>query len=142
MTTTTKTNLMVPNKLNAFNRVKLIAMADAGVRHSAIARDLGITQQSVLYHVNRQKQLVDKYTDKTATVSHKEARSKLEKTTIESLSLLSKAGSTLVTNGYLVGSTYYATLQEVKDVAVIGDSVKTITVTATQTVGLVEQKEG
>ena len=138
MTTTTN----VPNRLTAFNRVKLIAMADAGVRHSAIAKELSNTQQAVIYHVDRQKELVDKYTDKTATVSHKEARSKLEKTTIESLSLLSKAGSTLVTNGYLVGSTYYATLQEVKDVAVIGDSVKTITVTATQTVGLVEQKEG
>jgi predicted transcriptional regulator len=128
MTTTTKTNLMVPNKLTAFNRVKLIAMADAGVRHSAIARDLGITQQAVMYHVDRQKTLTDKYstsTDDAPTITSQPPK-----------------GDTLVTKGYLVGSTYYGTFAEVASAVTIGDTVETITVTSTQVVGLVEQKEG
>ncbi len=128
MTTTTKTNLMVPNKLTAFNRVKLIAMADAGVRHSAIARDLGITQQAVMYHVDRQKTLTDKYstsTDDAPTMTSQPPK-----------------GDTLVTKGYLVGSTYYGTFAEVASAVTIGDTVETITVTSTQVVGLVEQKEG
>jgi len=128
MTTTTKTNLMVPNKLTAFNRVKLIAMADAGVRHSAIARDLGITQQAVMYHVDRQKTLTDKYstsTDDAPTMTSQPPK-----------------GDTLVTKGYLVGSTYYGTFAEVASAVTIGDTVETITVTSTQVVGLVESKEG
>ena len=126
MTITTKTNVMVPNKLTAFNRVKLVAMADAGVRHSAIARDLGITQQAVMYHVDRQKTLTDKYstsTDDAPTMS-------------------TMTSHTLVTKGYLVGSTYYGTFAEVASAVTIGDTVETITVTSTQVVGLVEQKEG
>lgn len=128
MTTTTKTNLMVPNKLTAFNRVKLVAMADAGVRHSAIARDLGITQQAVMYHVDRQKTLIAKYstsTDDVPTITSQPPK-----------------GDTLVTKGYLVGSTYYGTFAEVASAVTIGDTVETITVTSTQVVGLVESKEG
>ena len=128
MTTTTKTNLMVPNKLTAFNRVKLIAMADAGVRHSAIARDLGITQQAVMYHVDRQKALTDKYSTSTDDVP--------------TMTSQPPKGDTLVTKGYLVGSTYYGTFAEVASAVTIGDTVETITVTSTQVVGLVEQKEG
>ena len=119
---------MVPNKLTAFNRVKLIAMADAGVRHSAIARDLGITQQAVMYHVDRQKTLTDKYstsTDDAPTMTSQPPK-----------------GDTLVTKGYLVGSTYYGTFAEVASAVTIGDTVETITVTSTQVVGLVESKEG
>lgn len=128
MTTTTKTNLMVPNKLTAFNRVKLIAMADAGVRHSAIARDLGITQQAVMYHVDRQKTLTDKYSTSTDDAPNMTSQP--------------PKGDTLVTKGYLVGSTYYGTFAEVASAVTIGDTVETITVTSTQVVGLVEQKEG
>ena len=128
MTTTTKTNLMVPNKLTAFNRVKLIAMADAGVRHSAIARDLGITQQAVMYHVDRQKTLTDKYSTSTDDVP--------------TMTSQPPKGDTLVTKGYLVGSTYYGTFAEVASAVTIGDTVETITVTSTQVVGLVESKEG
>ena len=128
MTTTTKTNLMVPNKLTAFNRVKLIAMADAGVRHSAIARDLGITQQAVMYHVDRQKTLTDKYSTSTDDAP--------------TMTIQKPKGDTLVTKGYLVGSTYYGTFAEVASAVTIGDTVETITVTSTQVVGLVEQKEG
>ncbi len=131
MTTTTKTNLMVPNKLTAFNRVKLIAMADAGVRHSAIARDLGITQQAVMYHVDRQKTLTDKYSTSTDDAP-----------TTSTMTSQPPKGDTLVTKGYLVGSTYYGTFAEVASAVTIGDTVETITVTSTQVVGLVEQKEG
>jgi len=131
MTTTTKTNLMVPNKLTAFNRVKLIAMADAGVRHSAIARDLGITQQAVMYHVDRQKTLTDKYSTSTDDAP-----------TMSTMTSQPPKGDTLVTKGYLVGSTYYGTFAEVASAVTIGDTVETITVTSTQVVGLVETKEG
>jgi len=129
MTTTTKTNLMVPNKLTAFNRVKLIAMADAGVRHSAIARDLGITQQAVMYHVDRQKTLTDKYstsTDDAPTMS----------------TMTSHTTPDHKVTGYLVGNKFYLDLQAVKDVVQIGDTVQTVNVTSTQVVGLVESKEG
>jgi len=129
MTTTTKTNLMVPNKLTAFNRVKLIAMADAGVRHSAIARDLGITQQAVMYHVDRQKTLTDKYstsTDDAPTMS----------------TMTSHTTPDHKVTGYLVGNKFYLDLQAVKDVVQIGDTVQTVNVTSTQVVGLVETKEG
>jgi uncharacterized membrane protein YiaA len=51
-------------------------------------------------------------------------------------------GDTLVTKGYLVGSTYYGTFAEVASAVTIGDTVETITVTSTQVVGLVESKEG
>jgi len=129
MTTTTKTNMMVPNKLTAFNRVKLIAMADAGVRHSAIARDLGITQQAVMYHVDRQKTLTDKYstsTDDAPTMS----------------TITSHTTPDHKVTGYLVGNKFYLDLQAVKDVVQIGDTVQTVNVTSTQVVGLVESKEG
>jgi hypothetical protein len=129
MTTTTKTNLMVPNKLTAFNRVKLIAMADAGVRHSAIARDLGITQQAVMYHVDRQKTLTDKYstsTDDAPTMS----------------TMTSHTTPDHKVSGYLVGNKFYLDLKAVKDVVQIGDTVQTVNVTSTQVVGLVESKEG
>ena len=131
MTITTKTNVMVPNKLTAFNRVKLVAMADAGVRHSAIARDLGITQQAVMYHVDRQKTLTDKYSTSTDDAP-----------TMSTMTSHKPKGDTLVTKGYLVGSTYYGTFAEVASAVTIGDTVETITVTSTQVVGLVEQKEG
>ena len=132
MSINTKTNLMVPNKLTAFNRVKLIAMADAGVRHSAIARDLGITQQAVIYHVDRQKELTAKYTVSTDDVP----------TMISTMTSQPPKGDTLVTKGYLVGSTYYGTFDEVVAVVTLGDTVETVTVTSTQVVGLVETKEG
>ena len=41
-----------------------------------------------------------------------------------------------------MGSTYYGTFAEVASAVTIGDTVETITVTSTQVVGLVEQKEG
>jgi len=51
-------------------------------------------------------------------------------------------GDTLVTKGYLVGSKYYGTFDEVVAVVTLGDTVETVTVTSTQVVGLVESKEG
>jgi len=64
------------------------------------------------------------------------------KPTMSTMTTPQSKGDTLVTNGYLVGNTYYATLLDVKDVVRIGDTIETITVTSTQVVGLVEQKEG
>lgn len=128
MTTTTKNNTMGPNKLTAFNRVKLIAMGDAGVRKSVIARDLDVDPMTVAYHINRQKELIAKYstsTDDAPTMTSQPPK-----------------GDTLVTKGYLVGSTYYGTFAEVASAVTIGDTVETITVTSTQVVGLVESKEG
>ena len=126
MTTTTKNNAMGPNKLTAFNRVKLLAMHDAGVRKSVIARDLDVDPMTVAYHINRQKELITKYsTDDAPTMTIQKPK-----------------GDTLVTKGYLVGSTYYGTFAEVASAVTIGDTVETITVTSTQVVGLVESKEG
>ena len=130
MTTTTKNNAMGPNKLTAFNRVKLIAMRDAGVRKSVIARDLDVDPMTVAYHINRQKELIAKYavsTDDAPTMS----------TTMTS----QKTPDHKVT-GYLVGNKFYLDLQAVKDVVQIGDTVQTVNVTSTQVVGLVETKEG
>ena len=132
MTINTKTNAMGPNKLTAFNRVKLIAMRDAGVRKSVIARDLDVDPMTVAYHINRQKELIAKYavsTDDAPTMS-------------STMTSQPPKGDTLVTKGYLVGSTYYGTFAEVASAVTIGDTVETITVTSTQVVGLVEQKEG
>ena len=128
MTITTKTNAMGPNKLTAFNRVKLIAMRDAGVRKSVIARDLDVDPMTVAYHINRQKELVAKYSTSTDDVPNMTSQP--------------PKGNTLVTKGYLVGSTYYGTFAEVASAVTIGDTVETITVTSTQVVGLVESKEG
>ena len=126
MTTTTKNNAMAPNKLTPIARVKLLAMHDAGVRNSVIARDLGVWPCTVAYHIDRQKELVAKYsTDDAPTITIQKPK-----------------GDTLVTKGYLVGSTYYGTFAEVASAVTIGDTVETITVTSTQVVGLVEQKEG
>ena len=69
MTTTTKNNAMGPNKLTAFNRVKLLAMHDAGVRKSVIARDLDVDPMTVAYHINRQKELITKYSTDDAPTS-------------------------------------------------------------------------
>ena len=128
MTITTKTNLQVPNKLTPFNRVKLIAMADAGVRKSVIARDLDVGPWTVAYHIDRQKELVAKYSTSTDDVP--------------TMTSQPPKGNTLVTKGYLVGSTYYGTFDEVVAVVTLGDTVETVTVTSTQVVGLVETKEG
>ena len=126
MTTTTKNNAMAPNKLTPIARVKLLAMHDAGVRNSVIARDLGVWPCTVAYHIDRQKELVAKYsTDDAPTMTSQPPK-----------------GDTLVTKGYLVGSTYYGTFAEVASAVTIGDTVETITVTSTQVVGLVESKEG
>ena len=130
MTITTKTNTMGPNKLTPFNRVKLIAMHNAGVRHSAIARDLGITQQAVIYHVDRQKELTDKYSTSTNDAP------------TMSSTMTSQTTPDHKVTGYLVGNKFYLDLQAVKDVVQIGDTVQTVNVTSTQVVGLVESKEG
>lgn len=128
MTTTTKNNAMAPNKLTPIARVKLLAMHDAGVRNSVIARDLGVWPCTVAYHIDRQKELVAKYSTSTGDVP--------------TMTSQPPKGDTLVTKGYLVGSTYYGTFDEVASAVIIGDTVETITVTSTQVVGLVEQKEG
>lgn len=128
MTTTTKNNAMAPNKLTPIARVKLLAMHDAGVRNSVIARDLGVWPCTVAYHIDRQKELVAKYSTPTDDVP--------------TMTSQPPKGDTLVTKGYLVGSTYYGTFAEVASAVTIGDTVETITVTSTQVVGLVEQKEG
>ena len=128
MTINTKTNLQVPNKLTPFNRVKLIAMADAGVRKSVIARDLDVGPWTVAYHIDRQKELVAKYSTSTDDVPNMTSQP--------------PKGNTLVTKGYLVGNKFYLDLQAVKDVVQIGDTVQTVNVTSTQVVGLVETKEG
>ena len=130
MTTTTKNNAMGPNKLTAFNRVKLIAMRDAGVRKSVIARDLDVDPMTVAYHINRQKELIAKYstsTDDAPTMS---------------TTMTSQTTPDHKVTGYLVGNKFYLDLQAVKDVVQIGDTVETVTVTSTQVVGLVETKEG
>ena len=130
MTTTTKTNAMGPNKLTAFNRVKLIAMRDAGVRKSVIARDLDVDPMTVAYHINRQKELIAKYavsTDDAPTMS---------------TTMTSQTTPDHKVTGYLVGNKFYLDLQAVKDVVQIGDTVQTVNVTSTQVVGLVESKEG
>ena len=130
MTTTTKNNAMGPNKLTPIARVKLLAMGDAGVRKSVIARDLDVDPMTVAYHINRQKELIAKYTvstDDAPTMS----------TTMTS----QKTPDHKVT-GYLVGNKFYLDLQAVKDVVQIGDTVQTVNVTSTQVVGLVESKEG
>lgn len=128
MTTTTKNNAMGPNKLTPIARVKLLAMGDAGVRKSVIARDLDVDPMTVAYHINRQKELIAKYSTSTDNVP--------------TMTSQPPKGDTLVTKGYLVGSTYYGTFAEVASAVTIGDTVETITVTSTQVVGLVEQKEG
>ena len=130
MTITTKTNTMGPNKLTAFNRVKLIAMRDAGVRKSVIARDLDVDPMTVAYHINRQKELIAKYavsTDDAPTMSN---------------TMTSQTTPDHKVTGYLVGNKFYLDLQAVKDVVQIGDTVQTVNVTSTQVVGLVESKEG
>ena len=128
MTTTTKNNAMAPNKLTPIARVKLLAMHDAGVRNSVIARDLGVWPCTVAYHIDRQKELVAKYSTSTGDVP--------------TMTSQPPKGDTLVTKGYLVGSTYYGTFDEVVEVVTLGDTVETVTVTSTQVVGLVESKEG
>tara|TARA_R100001377_G_scaffold79698_1_gene58111 strand:- start:73 stop:465 length:393 start_codon:yes stop_codon:yes gene_type:complete len=130
MTITTKNNTMGPNKLTAFNRVKLIAMHDAGVRKSVIARDLDVDPMTVAYHINRQKELTDKYstsTDDAPTMSS---------------TMTSQTTPDHKVTGYLVGNKFYLDLQAVKDVVQIGDTVQTVNVTSTKVVGLVESKEG
>jgi len=130
MTITTKNNTMGPNKLTAFNRVKLIAMRDAGVRKSVIARDLDVDPMTVAYHINRQKELIAKYavsTDDAPTMSS---------------TMTSQTTPDHKVTGYLVGNKFYLDLQAVKDVVQIGDTVQTVNVTSTQVVGLVESKEG
>ena len=130
MTINTKTNAMGPNKLTAFNRVKLIAMRDAGVRKSVIARDLDVDPMTVAYHINRQKELIAKYavsTDDAPTMS---------------TTMTSQTTPDHKVTGYLVGNKFYLDLQAVKDVVQIGDTVQTVNVTSTQVVGLVETKEG
>ena len=129
MTITTKNNTMGPNKLTAFNRVKLIAMRDAGVRKSVIARDLDVDPMTVAYHIDRQNELIAKYAVPTPTMS-------------STMTSQKPKGDTLVTKGYLVGSKYYGTFDEVVAVVTLGDTVETVTVTSTQVVGLVESKEG
>ena len=130
MTITTKNNTMGPNKLTAFNRVKLIAMRDAGVRKSVIARDLDVDPMTVAYHINRQKELIAKYavsTDDAPTMSS---------------TMTSQTTPDHKVTGYLVGNKFYLDLQAVKDVVQIGDTVQTVNVTSTKVVGLVESKEG
>ena len=130
MTITTKNNTMGPNKLTAFNRVKLIALHDAGVRKSVIARDLDVDPMTVAYHINRQKELIAKYavsTDDAPTMSS---------------TMTSQTTPDHKVTGYLVGNKFYLDLQAVKDVVQIGDTVQTVNVTSTQVVGLVESKEG
>jgi len=129
MTTTTKNNAMAPNKLTPIARVKLLAMHDAGVRNSVIARDLGVWPCTVAYHIDRQKELVAKYstsTDDAPTMS----------------TMTSHTTPDHKVTGYLVGNKFYLDLQAVKDVVQIGDTVQTVNVTSTQVVGLVESKEG
>ena len=130
MTTTTKNNAMGPNKLTAFNRVKLIAMRDAGVRKSVIARDLDVDPMTVAYHINRQKELIAKY-----AVSTDDAPTMIS-------TMTSQTTPDHKVTGYLVGNKFYLDLQAVKDVVQIGDTVQTVNVTSTQVVGLVETKEG
>jgi len=130
MTITTKNNTMGPNKLTPFNRVKLIAMHDAGVRKSVISRDLDVDPMTVAYHINRQKELIAKYavsTDDAPTMSS---------------TMTSQTTPDHKVTGYLVGNKFYLDLQAVKDVVQIGDTVQTVNVTSTQVVGLVESKEG
>ena len=130
MTITTKNNTMGPNKLTAFNRVKLIAMHDAGVRKSVIARDLDVDPMTVAYHINRQKELIAKY-----AVSTDDAPTMISAVT-------SQTTPDHKVTGYLVGNKFYLDLQAVKDVVQIGDTVQTVNVTSTKVVGLVESKEG
>ena len=130
MTTTTKNNAMGPNKLTPIARVKLLAMGDAGVRKSVIARDLDVDPMTVAYHINRQKELIAKYavsTDDAPTMS---------------TTMTSQTTPDHKVTGYLVGNKFYLDLQAVKDVVQIGDTVQTVNVTSTQVVGLVESKEG
>ena len=139
MTTTTKNNAMAPNKLTPIARVKLLAMHDAGVRNSVIARDLGVWPCTVAYHIDRQKELVAKYS--TSTWSRRSFPA-AKTNSVPTMTSQPPKGDTLVTKGYLVGSTYYGTFAEVASAVTIGDTVETITVTSTQVVGLVESKEG
>jgi hypothetical protein len=124
-----KNNLIVPNKLTAADRIQLIAMHQGGVRNCVIARELGVSQPTVKYHIDRMAWLIGVHdvrpTDDAPTMTSQPPK-----------------GDTLVTKGYLVGSTYYGTFAEVASAVTIGDTVETITVTSTQVVGLVESKEG
>ena len=119
---------MAPNKLTAFNRVKLIAMANAGVRHSAIARELQVTQQSVCYHVDRQRLLTDSFA--SADVKRK-TPTMTRKTDI----VISDDNSI---KGYLWKGTVYSSLGDIANSVGLGDEILTVTVTDRQVVGLVK----
>ena len=127
----TKNNLMVPNKLTAADRIQLIAMHQGGVRNSAIARELGVSQPTVKYHIDRMAWLIGVHdvrpTDDAPTMSS---------------TMTSQTTPDHKVTGYLVGNKFYLDLQAVKDVVQIGDTVQTVNVTSTQVVGLVESKEG
>jgi len=123
---TPKTNLMAPNKLTAFNRVKLIAMDSAGVRHSAIARELQVTQQSVCYHVERQKKLTDSFAPAdimTDTMTRKTDIVMSDNNSIK---------------GFLWQGKVYKSLADISDSVALGDEILTVTVTDRQVVGLVK----
>ena len=126
-----KNNLIVPNKLTAADRIQLIAMHQGGVRNCVIARELGVSQPTVKYHIDRMAWLIGVHDVRPTDVP-----------TMSTMTSQPTKGDTLVTKGYLVGSTYYGTFDEVVAVVTLGDTVETVTVTSTQVVGLVETKEG
>jgi len=127
---TPKTNLMAPNKLTAFNRVKLIAMDSAGVRHSAIARELQVTQQSVCYHVERQKKLTDSFAPAdTMTDTMSTLPNPPKEILISSFNKV---------DGYLWQGKIYKSLDDISDSVTLGDEILTVTVTDRQVVGLVK----
>ena len=126
-----KNNLIVPNKLTAADRIQLIAMHQGGVRNCVIARELGVSQPTVKYHIDRMAWLIGVHdvrpTDDAPTMS---------------TTMTSQTTPDHKVTGYLVGNKFYLDLQAVKDVVQIGDTVQTVNVTSTQVVGLVETKEG
>ena len=123
---TPKTNLMAPNKLTAFNRVKLIAMDSAGVRHSAIARELQVTQQSVCYHVERQKKLTDSFAPADTMTDTMTRKTDIVMSDNNSI------------KGYLWQGKVYKSLDDISDSVTLGDEILTVTVTDRQVVGLVK----
>jgi len=123
---TPKTNLMAPNKLTAFNRVKLIAMDSAGVRHSAIARELQVTQQSVCYHVERQKKLTDSFAPADTMTDTMTRKTDIVMSDNNSI------------KGFLWQGKVYKSLDDISDSVTLGDEILTVTVTDRQVVGLVK----
>ena len=123
---TPKTNLMAPNKLTAFNRVKLIAMDSAGVRHSAIARELQVTQQSVCYHVERQKKLTDSFAPADTMTDTMTRKTDIVMSDNNSI------------KGFLWQGKVYKSLDDISDSVALGDEILTVTVTDRQVVGLVK----